>query len=77
MNHQFSLSARVPDVSSRPCLKILGSGEIVQWKHFSEITQLYDVESATGKVFSIQSNKVSQQVSPDEAAEFGRRQNIE
>ena len=77
MNNQFSISARVPDTTSQQCLRILGSGEIVQWKHFSEITQLYDVESASGKVFSIQSNKVSQHVTPDEAAEFGRRQNIE
>jgi hypothetical protein len=54
-------------------LKILGSGEIVKWKDFSEITQLYVVESADGKVSRIQSNKVSHQVTPGEITEFGRR----
>jgi hypothetical protein len=54
-------------------LKILGSGEIVRCKQFSEITQLYEVESPDGRVFTVQSNKVSQQVTPEEAAEFTQR----
>ena len=53
-------------------LKILGSGEIVKWKDFSEITQLYVVESADGKIFRVQSNKVSKQVTDREAEAFGR-----
>ncbi len=51
-------------------LKILGSGEIVKWRDFSEISQLYTVEGADGKVFRIQSNQVSQLVRPEEAGEF-------
>jgi len=53
-------------------LKILGAGEIVKWKDFSEITQLYVVESADGKVWRVQSNKVSRQVTAEEAGEFER-----
>jgi hypothetical protein len=53
-------------------LKILGSGEIVRWKDFSEITQVYVVESVDGKTSRVQSNKVSQQVTPVEIAEFER-----
>ena len=51
-------------------LKILGSGEIVKWRNFSEISQLYTVEAADGRVFRIESNKVSQLVRPEEAGEF-------
>ena len=51
-------------------LKILGSGEIVKRRSFSEITQLYEVEAVDGKVFAVQSNRVSQMVTPEEAAEF-------
>ncbi len=57
-------------------LKILGSGEIVKWKSFSEITQLYDVESADGKKFTVQSNKVSRLITPEEEAEFNRQVKI-
>ena len=53
-------------------LRIIGSGEIVKWKSFSEITQVYEVESVTGKVFAVQSNKVSQRVTAEEAGEFER-----
>ena len=55
-------------------LKIIQSGEIVKWKSFSDITQLYEVESSDGKISIIQSNKISKQVAPDEEAEFMRLQ---
>jgi hypothetical protein len=55
-------------------VKIMGSGEVVRVKNFSEISQLYDVESASGKFSTVQSNKVSQQVTPVETAEFARWQ---
>ena len=51
-------------------LKILGSGEIVKWRDFSEVSQLYTVEAANGRIFQIQSNRVSQLVRPEEAGEF-------
>ena len=51
-------------------LRIIGTGEIVKWKSFSEITQVYEVESVEGKVFTFQSNKVSQQVTAEEADQF-------
>jgi hypothetical protein len=51
-------------------LRIIGTGEIVKWKNFSEITQVYEVESRGGKVFTVQSNKVSQQVTAEEANQF-------
>lgn len=51
-------------------LKILGSGEIVLWRSFSEISQLYTVEAADGRIFRIESNKVSRLVRPEEAGEF-------
>lgn len=51
-------------------LKILSSGEIVKWRNFSEVSQLYTVEAADGRVFRIESNKVSQLVRPEEAGEF-------
>jgi hypothetical protein len=54
-------------------LKIFESGEIVKWKGFSEITQIYEVESAEGKRFTVQSNKVSKLIAPEEEAEFSRR----
>jgi hypothetical protein len=64
-----------PVAEARPqYLRILESGEIVKGKHFSEITQLYEVESASGSIFSIQSNRVSQRVGPEQAADFSRRQ---
>jgi len=56
-------------------LRIIGSEEIVAWKNFSEITQLYEVESVDGKVFTVQSNKVSQMVTPEQAKEFARLHN--
>ena len=73
MNNSFSISGQATDTRAQ-YLKILGSGEIVQWKNFSKITQLYEVESAGGRTFSIQSNKVSCQVTPEETAEFVREQ---
>ena len=51
-------------------LRIIGSDEIVTWKNFSKITQLYEVESVDGKVFTVQSNKVSQQVTAEEVNQF-------
>ena len=51
-------------------LKILGSGEIVKWRDFNEVSQLYTVEAANGRIFQIQSNRVSQLVRPEEAGEF-------
>ena len=56
-------------------LRIIGSDEIVEWKSFSEMTQLYEVESVDGIVFTVQSNKVSQMVTPEQAAEFARLHN--
>ena len=56
-------------------LRILGSDEIVAWRNFSEISQVYEVESADGKVFTVQSNKVSHLVTPEQAAEFARLHN--
>jgi len=53
-------------------LKIAGSGQIVKIKNFSAITQLYDVEAADGKMSTVQSNRVSQHVSPAEVEEFRR-----
>jgi hypothetical protein len=55
-------------------LKIISSSQIVRIKNFSVITQLYDVESAAGKISTIQSNRVSQQVSPQDVVEFIRLQ---
>ena len=54
-------------------LKILGSGEIVKQRGFSEVTQLYEVESVDGKVYTIQSNRVSQLVETEEAKGFESR----
>jgi hypothetical protein len=51
-------------------LKVLGSGEIVKWRNFSEISQLYTVEAVDGSIYRIQSNRVSQLVRPEEAGEF-------
>jgi hypothetical protein len=51
-------------------LRVIGTGEIVRWKNFSEITQVYEVESLGGKVFMVQSNRVSQQVTAEEANQF-------
>ena len=65
----FSSSKTTPSTKAG-YLKILGSGEIVKWKSFSEITQLYEVESADGKLFTVQSNRVSKLVTPEEVAEF-------
>ena len=74
MKKQFS--TKEPVAEARPqYLKMLNSGEIVKLKNFSEITQLYDVESASGKVFTLQSNKISRQVSPEQEMEFICRQN--
>ena len=74
MKKPFSIDG--PTVDVRPqYLRILDSGEIVKLKNFSEITQLYDVESASGKVLTLQSNKISQQVSPEQEMEFIRRKN--
>jgi hypothetical protein len=56
-------------------LRILGSDEIVEWKNFSEMTQLYEVESVDGVVFTVQSNKASQLVTPEQAKEFVRSHN--
>ncbi|MGC9944197.1 MAG: hypothetical protein ABSE48_20410 [Verrucomicrobiota bacterium] len=56
-------------------LKLLGSGEIVKRMGFSEITQLFEVESADGKRFNVQSNKVSQLVTPEEENGFKRHEN--
>ena len=56
-------------------LRIIGTDEIVEWKSFSEISQLYEVESVDGRVFSVQSNKVSHLVTPEQAAEFARLHN--
>ena len=39
------------------------------------MTQLYEVESVDGVVFTIQSNKVSQMVTPEQAKEFVRLHN--
>ena len=58
-------------------LKIAGTGQIVKIRNFSAITQLYDVEAADGKISTVQSNQVSQQVSPEDVSGFiklqGRR----
>jgi hypothetical protein len=56
-------------------LRIIGTDEIVAWKNFSEMTQLYEVESAAGKVFTVQSNKASHLVTPEQAEEFMRLHN--
>ena len=56
-------------------LRILGSDEIVEWKNFSEMTQLYEVETVDGVVFTIQSNKVSQLVTLEQTKEFVRLHN--
>jgi hypothetical protein len=73
MKKQFSDNS--PVVETRPqYLRILDSGEVVKLKNFSEITQLYDIESAGGKVSTIQSNRISQQVSPEQESDFVRRQ---
>jgi hypothetical protein len=53
-------------------LRVLATGEIVKWRNFSEITQLYEIEFSDGCVSTIQSNRVSRQVTPEQAAEFGR-----
>jgi len=66
----YNMSAKATD--DVRYLKILGTGDIVKWKNFSAITQVYEVESAAGKVFTVQSNRVSQQVTAAEAGEFGR-----
>jgi hypothetical protein len=72
-NDGFSMFGKVPRVGVQ-YLKIIQSGEIVKWKSFSDITQLYEVESSDGKISIIQSNKISKQVAPDEEAEFMRLQ---
>jgi hypothetical protein len=72
MNRGYPFARTVPRAGTE-YLKIVGSGEIVKWKGFSEITQLYDVESADGKVFTVQSNKVLKLITPEEEAEFSRR----
>jgi hypothetical protein len=74
MKKQFPTKGPVAEAHPQ-YLRKLDSGEIVKLRSFSEITQLYDVESAAGKVFTLQSNKISQQVSPDQEVEFTRRQN--
>ena len=56
-------------------LRIIGSDEIVEWKNFSEMTQLYEVESVDGIIFTVQSNRVSHLVTPEQAAEFVRLHN--
>jgi hypothetical protein len=71
MNRPFSTK----DLARPEYLRILDSGEVVKLRNFSEITQLYDVESARGRVFQLQSNKVSQQISPEQEKEFLRKQN--
>jgi hypothetical protein len=74
MKKSFSNHGPVAEVRPQ-YLRILDSGEIVKLKNFSEITQLYEVESASGKVFTLQSNKISQQITPEQEMEFIRRQN--
>lgn len=69
---QFSSTRTVPRAGTE-YLKILGSGEIVKWRGFSEITQLYEVESGDGKKFTVQSNQVSKLITPEEEAGFIRR----
>jgi hypothetical protein len=71
-NNAYS-TAKTASGEGTEYLKILGSGELVKWKGFSEITQLYDVESADGKRFTVQSNKVSTLITPLEEAEFNRQ----
>jgi hypothetical protein len=72
MNRDATSGGAVPRAGTG-YLKIVGSGEIVKWNGFSEITQLYEVESAESKRFTVQSNKVLKLVTPEEEAEFSRR----
>ncbi len=72
MNKDVSSTAKAASRVGTGFLRILGSGEIVKGKNFSEITQLYEVEAADGKLFTVQSNRVSKLVTPEEAAEFVR-----
>lgn len=69
----FSSPKTVPTNEGADYLKILGSGEIVKQRSFSEITQLYEVEAADGKVFMVQSNRVSKLISPEEVAKFASK----
>ncbi len=73
MNQDTFLSPKAVPNERTDHLKILGSGEIVKRRSFSEITQLYEVETVNGKVFTVQSNRVSKLVAPEEAAEFASR----
>jgi hypothetical protein len=73
MNRDALISARTVPRMGTEYLKIVASGEIVKWRGFSEITQLYDVESAEGKRFTVQSDKLLKLITPEEEAEFLRR----
>ena len=73
MNQDAFSSPKAAPREGKDYLKILGSGEIVKWRSFSEITQLYEVETVDGRVFTVQSNRVSKLVSPEEAAEFASK----
>ena len=73
MNQNAFSSPKATPREGKDYLKILGSGEIVKQRSFSEITQLYEVETVDGKVFTVQSNRVSKLVAPEEAAEFASR----
>jgi hypothetical protein len=55
-------------------LRIVETGQVVKWIGFDEKTQEYDVESAVGEISSIAGTKVSKDVTPEEEAEFLRRQ---
>ena len=57
-------------MTTKSYLKILGSGEIVKWRDFSEISQLYTVEAVDGRIFRIQSNRVSQVIRMEEVGQF-------